>query len=96
MAHSAYNALSYRRTLARAKKTLGDCGICGRMVESAAEITIDHIREVSSFPPGTPAKVISDPLNLRIAHKKCNLSRGRAKGARNRAGQPRIERNPAY
>jgi len=45
------------------------CGICGKPIATAREITIDHIRPLS--------KGGSDKLtNLRLAHEPCNVRRG--------------------
>jgi 5-methylcytosine-specific restriction endonuclease McrA len=91
MAKAVYRVKSYRQALARTRKTRPECAICG---QPGAD-SIDHIRPVATFPAGTPASVISDPVNLRPTHLRCNLQRGR-KLSRSRHTPRHREENRAY
>src|SRR5262249_15817145 len=61
------------------------CWLCGNGIDMSlphtAEIswTVDHVQSVKSNP-----ELITDPTNLREAHRKCNS----VKGARNSAVRP--------
>jgi 5-methylcytosine-specific restriction endonuclease McrA len=72
MARSPYATGPYWRYYRQVKRTRPDCALCG---EPGAD-SVDHIRPVSSFPAGTPASVISSPMNLQPAHLTCNVRAG--------------------
>jgi hypothetical protein len=95
MAHPAYRWKHYQQALKRWRRELPPCSICGQAT-TPSTVSVDHIQGVSSFPEGTPARVISHPSNLRPTHRTCNLQRSRSQQARTGSDRPKPEHHHGY
>jgi len=84
---SPYNDKQYKA----AKRRLHGqpCVDCGNIAD-----TVDHIRPIDTFPPGTPLNVVNAPDNLQPMCIRCNSRRGAQ--YRNRKHARKSWRNKTY
>lgn len=51
------------------------CWLCQLPISPDDTATVDHVKPRSAYPAGTPASVVDDLSNLRLAHLSCNSRR---------------------